>query len=281
MIFFNYNGKLYEQGNPVIAPDNRGLRYGDGLFETIKFTNNKFILLDEHLNRLWMGMEAMAFTPTKNFTKEYIADQLLKLVLKNKHSSARVRLTVIRANGGLFDPQHLQPQLLIQSFNLTPAEQLNQNGLMLCIYRDANKSCDKFSHLKHNNFLPYLMGALYAKENKCNDAIILNNYGRVADCCIANIFIFKDNLLLTPAVEEGCIAGVMRKYILAQAMQLGYETKETAITENMLMSADEVFCSNSIFNIKWVAAINDVTFTNSITSRLYQQLSKTKDGVFC
>lgn len=272
---------MHEQGNPVIAPDNRGLRYGDGLFETIKLKENKFILLNEHLDRLWMGMDAMAFTPTKFFTREYIADQLLKLVLKNKQSSARVRLTVIRANGGLFDPQHLQPQLLIQSFNLTPVEQLNQNGLTLCIYRDAVKACDKFSHLKHNNFLPYLMGALFAKESKCNDAIIFNNYGRVADSCIANIFIFKDNVLLTPAVEEGCVAGVMRKYILAQAVQLGYETKETAITEHMLMSADEVFCSNSIFNIKWVAGIDNITFTNKLTAGLYQQLCKTKDGVFC
>ncbi len=281
MNYFNYNGKLYEQGVAVIAPDNRGLRYGDGLFETIKYTQNNFILLDEHLNRLWLGMEAMTFTPPKLFTREYIADQLHKLVTKNKHSSARVRLTVIRADGGLFDPQHLQPQLLIQSFPLTQVEHINQNGLKLCMYRDAIKSCDRFSHLKHNNFLPYLMGALFAKTNKCNDAIILNNYGRIADSCIANIFIFKDNVLMTPAIEEGCVAGVMRNYILAQAQKLGYSVNETALTESMLMEADEVFCSNSIFNIKWVAAIEGITFTNELTARLYQQLSKTNDGVFC
>lgn len=281
MNYFNYNGKLYEQGVAVIALDNRGLRYGDGLFETIKYTQNNFILLDEHLNRLWLGMEAMAFTPPKLFTREYIADQLHKLVTKNKHRIARVRLTVIRADGGLFDPQHLQPQLLIQSFPLTQGEHINQNGLKLCMYRDAIKSCDRFSHLKHNNFLPYLMGALFAKTNKCNDAIILNNHGRIADSCIANIFIFKDNVLMTPAIEEGCVAGVMRNYILAQAQKLGYSVNETALTESMLMEADEVFCSNSIFNIKWVAAIEGITFTNELTARLYQQLSKTNDGVFC
>ena len=71
-----------------------------------------------------------------------------------------------------------------------------------------------FSHIKTNNYLPYLMGALWAKENKLDDAVILNNYNRVADATIANIFLVKNSIITTPSLSEGCVDGVMRKYLL-------------------------------------------------------------------
>ncbi len=58
------------------------------------------------------------------------------------------------------------------------------------------------------------MGALWAKENKLDDAVIFNNYNRVADATIANIFLVKNNIITTPSLNEGCVAGVMRKYLL-------------------------------------------------------------------
>ncbi|MEB3088276.1 aminotransferase class IV, partial [Parvimonas sp. D4] len=89
--------------------------------------------------------------------------------------------------------QNHYPYFLIQSWPLQPATQeLNENGLVIDIYKDARKTADLFSSIKSNNYLPYLMGALWAKEHHLNDAILLNPDNRVADATIANVFIVKD-----------------------------------------------------------------------------------------
>ena len=279
---FNFNGKYYPENTPILGPDSRALRYGDGLFETIKYKNGEFILLQYHLERLWEGMELMQFDKPKLFTKQFLRDQLSDLVRKNKDSAARVRLTVCRANGGLYDAEHHHPQFIIQSMPLnTETDILNNNGLQLCIYRDALKCCDRFSHIKHNNYLPYLMGALHAKANKCNDALIINHHLRVCDSTIANLFIIKNRLVITPSLSEGPVAGTMRKFLLKQLPGLGFDVQETAITEEMLLDADEVFLSNSIYNIRWVGGIGESTYGNTLTRAIFDNLSQTNRDSFC
>jgi branched-chain amino acid aminotransferase len=278
----NYNGKYYPEGTPLIDAGSRALRYGDGLFETIKYKNNEFILLQDHLLRLWQGMELMQFEKPKLFTKQYLRDELADLIKKNKETNARVRLSILRANGGLYDAAHHHPQFIIESFSLTTdTTLLNGNGLQLCIYRDALKSCDLFANIKHNNYLPYFMGALHAKANRCNDAIILNSHGRICDSTIANIYMVKNEVIYTPALTEGCVAGVMRKFLFQQIPNLGFEIKEENISEQLLLDADEVFLSNSIYNIRWVAGIGEKQYDNSFTRKLFDNLSQTNKSIFC
>lgn len=282
MRYFNYNGKLYEEGTPIIGPDSRALRYGDGLFETIKYNNTDFILLQGHLERLWKGLDLMQFEKPKLFTKQYLRDELAVLVKKNRDTTARIRLTVFRGNGGLYDAEHHHPQFIIQSLPLhTSTDTLNQNGLQLCIYRDALKSIDAFCNIKHNNYLPYLMGALFAKATRCNDAAILNNHLRICDSTIANIFIIKNGVISTPSLTEGCVAGVMRNFLLKEIPGLGFEINETNITEEMLVDADEIFLSNSIYSIRWVAGISDKEYSNTITRNIFESLSQTNKEIFC
>ena len=281
MLYFNYNGKILKDQTPIIGPDNRGLRYGDGLFETIKYNNGQLILIDEHLSRLWKGMQLMRFEIPRLFSPDIIQEQIIELLKKHNHFSARIRLVVLRKNGGLYDTKSHQPDYIIQTWPLAEYVSLNENGLQLCIYRDAKKSIDTFSNLKHNNFLPYFMGALYAKEQFCNDAIILNNFNCVCDCTIANIFIIKQGIIYTPSLAQGCVAGVMRKFIIHQLIRAGYDIIETVITEDNLKEADEIFLSNSIFNIRWVATLGDKTYSNTVTAKIYQLLRQTNPTIFC
>ena len=95
----------------------------------------------------------------------------------------------------------------------------NENGLIIDIFPDARKSVDIFSNLKSANYLPYVMAAIWAKENKLNDALILNQHDRICDSTIANVFWVKDNKIFTPPLNEGCVAGVMRRKILELAIQ--------------------------------------------------------------
>ena len=135
MIFFNYNGKIFNGNETIIGPTNRGLRYGDGLFETIKFKNGKIILAAQHFERLWAGMEALEFTVPIHFTVQKMILEITALIKKIKLKEARVRLTVIRSDGGIYDPKNNTPNYIIEAIKL-PEENgsLNINGLQICIY---------------------------------------------------------------------------------------------------------------------------------------------------
>ena len=273
MNFINFNGKVVVENEPIITAQNRGLRYGDGIFETIKIKNGKLILVDEHLERLWKGMLALKFSIGKFFTKEKLVEEIIALAKKNKLQDARVRLTIIRGEGGIYDAKNHSPNYIIEAINLPEGNgELNSNGLQLCFFEDAKKAIDNFSNLKSNNYLPYFMGALFAKENQCNDAIILNSQGNICDTTIANIFYIKNEIVYTPSLTQGCVAGVMRHWLIAKIQILGFTVNETIVTKKDLLAADEVFLSNSIYNIRWVKNIEETFFTNDLVFQIVNDL---------
>jgi len=277
MTWFNYNGKIYKDETAIIAASNRGLRYGDGLFETIKLKNSNLVLEDEHFSRLWKGMKVLQFTIPKHFNPDKLQEEILQLAKKNQHeNAARIRVTVFRGNGGLYDVVDNFPNYIIETWPLPEGNgDLNSNGLDIGIYTQVKKSCDILSNHKHNNYLPYVMAALQAKKEKWNDAIVLNTYERICDCTIANIFLIKDEVVYTPALSEGCVAGVMRNYIINNLMSIGFTCIEKEITIDELLNANEVFLTNAVYNMRWVKNINDKNFGNTITQKIFTAIVPT------
>ena len=278
MNYFLFNGKVCKEDDVILSASSRGLRFGDGIFETIKSINGRLQFLDEHLARLWKGMKVLQFTIPKHFTPDRLQDEIEGLLKKNEHvNKARVRLTIFRGDGGLYDEIDHKPNYIIQTWALAnDTGAWNSNGLVLGIYTDVKKSFDVLSNLKHNNFLPYVMAALFAKKEKWNDAVLLNTYGRLCDATIANIFLIKDEVVYTPALQEACIAGIMRWYIINGLTAAGYKVVEGQLTIADLEDADEVFLSNSIYNMRWVGSIGDKEYTCSQAQKIYAAIFSTK-----
>ena len=268
-IFFIHNDKIYKEREIVVGPDNRSFRYGDGLFETIKVTKGKIQLHNYHFERLFSGMKKLQFEIPQYFSASFLENKIAELYKKNQHNAfARVRLMVFRGNGGLYDAENNLPNYIIQSWDIEQAEELNSNGLIVDIYQEAKKSCDKFANIKHNNFLPYVMAALHARQVKVNDCILLNSHDRICDTTIANIFIIKDGIVYTPPLSEGCIAGVMRRFIIETLpTKFGIEEKPLSIKE--LENANEIFVTNSIRGIRWVAQFGEIKYTNEKVKEIY------------
>lgn len=282
MSYINYNGKFLSGEIPIIKAGNRGLRYGDGLFETIRCRNGSPLLIDDHLARLWNGLKLLDFDIPKLFTPDLLEKEIISVLQKNKSTNARIRLSIFRGQGGLYDPENNYPNYLIESFPLEePSLSLNQNGLQIGIFKDAVKYADKYSNIKHNNFLPYLLGASFAKKNKLNDVIILNQFNNICDSTIANIFLIKGNQISTPSLSEGCIAGVMRNVILRSLKSSEWEIKECPVSIDTILEAEEVFLSNSIRGIRWVFSIDDAHFGNKKTMDVLDWVMKTNPEVFC
>lgn len=277
MAFVNYNGKLLDEKKAVIGASNRALRYGDGLFETIKANRGELVFEADHFERLWEGLTRMKFQPSRHLTKEKLQNEIRELLEKNKHHKlARVRLVMLRGDGGLYDEISHHPEYIIQTWPLHDnAGQWNSNGLTMGIYTEAKKCRDAFSDIKHNNFLPYLMAALHARAQQWNDAVVLNDAGRVCDSSIANIFIVKNREVRTIPVDEGCIAGVMRKNIIRLLAEKNIIVSQSPVSVTELLDADEVFLTNSIFNIRWIQCIGDKQYTNSFIQEIYSGILST------
>lgn len=275
--FLLYNGKISKADKLLISPDNRSFRYGDGFFETIKVLNGKIILADLHIERLFSSLELLQFQPPNYFTPDYVKEQILELVKKNQHQKlARVRLTVFRGEGGLYDVENHFPNHLIQTWELNPANNLlNENGLVLGIYQDARKVCDHFSPIKSNNFLAYVMAALWAKQQQLNDVVLLNPYNRIADATIANVFVVKEGLIKTPSLTEGAINGVMRRHLLKSLREENMPVEETQLQVDDILQASEVFLTNAIYGLRWVKQLGESGYTSHISSLIYKKMVRT------
>ncbi len=269
--YINFNGKIQPGDQPALLVSNRGYRYGDGLFETIKVIHEKIRLESYHFERLFSGLSLLQFEIPELFTAKKLAGELLDLCKKNEcEQRARVRLSVSRGNGGLYDDDRTL-QYVIECWPLDESvNELNENGLVIDVYPEARKSCDVFSNLKSANFLPYSMAALYAKENGLNDCLLLNESGHIADASTANLFIIRDGIITTPTLSEGCVNGVMRRHLIERlkAEDLVFKAKESIITIDNLLHAEEVFFTNAIKGIRWVKHFRNKIYRNTISSLL-------------
>lgn len=270
--FLCYNGKYIPAANPIFTADNRSFRYGDGFFETMKVYQGHVLLADLHFERLLASLHLLHFDIPADFTKAFFVKQITDLCAKNNVSHlARVRLAIFRSDGGLYDPVNNLPNYIIQCWELNKSVlELNQNGLVTDIFPDVKKSCDKLSSIKSNNCLPYVMAAMYAKQHRLNEAILLNQYGRVADSTIANVFIVRNKVLYTPPTSEGGVCGVMRKYLLQT--ELPFKVEERVLDIDDLEMADEIFLTNAIYGIRWVGVFRDSSFGNATAAILHEVL---------
>lgn len=267
--FINFNGEILPSSTAILTADNRSFRYGDGLFETIKVLEGRILLENFHFERLLAGVRLLQFDLPPSFTAEKLADRVLELCQMNGHESlARVRLVVFRGNGGLYDPVDHFPNFIIQSWSLAPrSSELNKDGLVIDVFPNGRKSCDSFANLKSNNYLLYAMAALYARQYQLDDCLVLNNYDRIADSTIANLFYCKQGLIYTPPLTEGCVAGVMRRRLIETLPNAGFPVLEKETTREDLENAEEVFLTNALKGIKWVKSIGAVTYgCSTITS---------------
>lgn len=266
------DGRIVPANQPLLPASNQGYRYGNGLFETMKIVNGRISLASFHFERFFSGLETLQFHRPMHFDQPQLEKQILHLCKKNQcEKLARVRLSASAGEGGLYDSDNHLHYIIECWPAADTVNALNENGLVIGIYPAAHKSCDIFSNLKSANFLPYAMAARYAKQRQWNDCLVLNRFDRIADSTISNIFLVHDGLITTPSLEEGCIAGVMRRYLLQQLPLLNYKIKETTIASEYLLDADEIFLSNAM-GIRWVKELNKKQYTHSFTTGIFKHI---------
>lgn len=274
--FLHYNGEIIASDAALITAGNRGLRYGDGLFETIKVVNGTMPLFSLHMERLLHGLAVLQMNLPANYTPAYFEETIIDLSRRNHiEKAARVRITFVRGNGSLYTTNEPHPSVIIQCEPLAPDYlSLNTTGFNIDVYTEVQKSCDILANLKSNNYLPYVMAALYMRKQQLNDCLVSNTYGRICDATIANIFWIHDSHIFTPPLTEGGVAGTMRRYLLTQLPLAGYTVHEKPCTIASLEAADEVFLTNALYGMRWVHQFRTKLYRNQLITELYDRFVK-------
>jgi len=271
----NFNGKLTE--NPVFSPFNRGLLYGDAVFETIRCINGKVIFWEDHYFRLMASMRILRMEIPMEFTMENLEEEIKKTLGAEALSedTASVRLTVFRNEGGRYLPEDNSVSFYLFARKLdAPFYLLNTAPYEVELYKDHYLNADMLSTLKTANKLIHVTGSIFAKENGYDNCLLLNNNKSVAEALQGNLFLVKDNHIKTPPLAEGCLRGIIRKQLLDILKKSeGIEVEETPISPFELQKADELFITNTIVGIQPITKYRKKNYDNKMAKNLLGKLN--------
>lgn len=269
------NGKWIEGETPSVAVNERGFRYGAGIFETVRFEGEIAPLWDRHISRVLDSLAFLHWQLPAHFCSEKLLDDTIRTIRKNKIlGSVRVRITFTHGTGGYFDGDR-KLNVLIEAWPLDPArKEFNTNGWVLGLFDQARKAADRLARCKSTSALLYIQAAQYAKSQKWNDALVLNTSGNIADSCIANIFVLKDNVLYTTDTGQGAVEGVMQSWWIDR-LAADMTVSRGIIVPDILQEADEVFLTNALFGIRWVGRIGEREYGHTVSHRLFQEHLRT------
>lgn len=265
----NLNGTLLDALPAPLQLAQRGLWYGDGLFETIRVFGGKIPLLPQHWERLSAGLRAMRYAVPAGWSAVFFQKHILRMAPPN----ARVRLTVWRSPGGLYAPTDAAPQFLLTA-SVLDSDQFEwpEKGVSIGLCESVRLPVDALSGLKAPNAPRYVAAALEARERGWDDAVLLNGFDRVCEAVSSNIGWITDGTVVTPPLSEGPVTGVLRGLLPMLTARTGLRCVEKTARFDDLLAADEVLLTNAVSGIRWVRSCEGKVFQNTETARLHQAL---------
>ena len=273
----NYNGSIIKQSDFSVGSQNRAFRYGDGLFETMRYSNGLIYFYEDHYFRLMGSMCMMRVDIPSELNMEMLYEQILNTIESNglKQKSCRVRLHFFRSGNGLYTPEELGAEYLIE---VEPLEDtgyvLNEEGVSSDIYFDHAKTKAVLSSIKSNNALVYILASVFAKENNIDQVFILNSDQEIIETQHSNIIVIKDKKAIVPTPDQGALDGVVRKQMIKLLEEDGYEIVDDKLRAYEINIADQVFVTNSISGIQYVNQFRKKTFTGEGVQYWQEKLEK-------
>lgn len=275
MLFINFNGEILPENTKLLSVANRGFKYGDGLFESMRMMKGQLKFADMHADRLQRGMKALKIDGYSQMDAWFLKEKVEELALRNKVKHARLRLTVYRDAEGLYTPTQNKMGYCLELQPLDePRYFLNTKGLIMDIFTDIPKPSNYLSNIKTCNSLTYVMAGIFKAQNKLDEVFLLNQNGFLCEAGSSNVFVWYQNHLYTPALSEGCVEGVMRQVVINIALKNGIAVTEAQINPDILYEADEVFLTNASRGIQCVMGYGVKRYFNRLSKVLMDELNK-------
>lgn len=260
-MYLSINGKLVQDQEASIPLSSEAFLYGYGIFETIKFENNKIYFLTEHLERLKAGCTKVNLElALESFVIEAYCYQLIN----TNHLQKGVLKILIAKNGSTND-------LIISVRENKYTDEHYMQGFKLGFTSIKRNPYSLTAYIKSNNYMENLIARQQGLDQGYQEVVFENIDGKVCEGALSNIFFIKDDIIYTPSVDCGLLAGIMRSKVIELIKTLNIECEIGAYTKEDLLNADEIFITNSLMEIMPVSYLHNQIFDvskNFITQRL-------------
>ena len=255
------NGKFIPHNKAVISVDDHGFLYGDGVYETLRVYKGNVFLLKEHLSRLKHSADWIGLRLPLSFEK--LGKALVETARRNHHAEAVLRLTVTRGPGAYgFDPALCKPfkptvSIVSRPFQAYPSW-FHQKGIAVAIVsirRNAVASLPP--HVKSTSCMNGIYAKVESLKLKAQEGLMLSNDGFLTEATVSNVFLVKKGVLQTPMLDGSLLAGTTRGFVIGLAKKAAIPVAEKKLTLENIMSADEIFLTNTTMEVLPVSHVID------------------------
>ncbi|MEW8507700.1 MAG: aminodeoxychorismate lyase [Candidatus Thiodiazotropha sp.] len=237
-----------------IACSDRGLQYGDGLFETLAVNQGRPSQWQRHMARLSRGESVLALPPTD---KQLLEEEALSLCTGQDRAVLKIVLTRGSGGRGYAKPASCTPQRLL-SLHTWPDYPLSwySEGIRIGICRTRIGRNSQLAGLKHLNRLEQVLARSECKDAQLDECLMLDERGQVICGSQSNLFSIRQGTLYTPDLSYSGIAGVVRELVIEFAGELSIPVQITDLDLQSLVDADALFLTNSVIGFCPVAEMN-------------------------
>jgi len=241
------DGKFCDEQDAKVSVFDHGLLYGDGIFEGIRAYNGRVFKLKEHIDRLFYSAKAILLTIPMPHAA--VMKAVVDSCRANNLRDGYIRLIVTRGVGtlGLNPNRCKNPSVIViaDKIQLYPEELYDRGMEIITVPTVRNLHSAVNPAIKSLNYLNNILAKIEANNAGCEEAVMLNADGYVAECTGDNIFIIKEGKLLTPPLSAGALYGITRQTVIDIAQKRGMEVSEPNLTRYDLFNADECFVTGT------------------------------------
>jgi len=262
------NGEAAPAGQSRLRADDRGLLYGDGLFETVRAYKRRVFALGKHLGRLLSGAQRLALP--LQYGEADLVTAVTNTLAANELTDAYIRLTVTRGVWGrpseLDASQACTVIITAHEYPGYPAR-VYQEGLRLAFAQARRNETSPLAGLKTLNCLDNILEQHRARQAGYDEAIFLNTQGIVAEGATTNVFMVEGERMLTPPLDAGALPGIIRACLMERL-----EIVEEAFGPERLARADEVFLTNSLLEVAPATQLEGQSIGDGAPGPVYKQV---------
>lgn len=253
---FLINGREQES----LAASDRAIQFGDGCFTTVRILDGQLCHLAAHLRRLQDACNKLLIA----FEFWYELEREMN-TLAMGHSRGVLKVIISRGSGGRgYSAANCSQPTRILSVSPYPThfDDWRNRGITLTLSPVRLGRNPLLAGIKHLNRLEQVLIRSHLEQTEADEALVLDSEGWVTECCAANVFWRKDNVVYTPRLDLAGVNGIMRQFCLQQLAQSSFRVVETSAREEDVRRADEIVVCNALMPVIPVCAFDAVPFSS-------------------
>ncbi|HDW8578162.1 TPA: aminodeoxychorismate lyase [Escherichia coli] len=261
---FLINGKC----NNKLPVCDRSIQFGDGCFTTALINRGQVVLMTAHLTRLREACSRLSI-PYSDWS--VLEDEMQSLARQAEHGVLKVIIT--RGSGGRgYSIAHCEAPGRILSVSTCPEHytRWRREGITLALSPVRLGRNPHLAGIKHLNRLEQVLIRSHLEQTNADEALVLDSEGWVTECCAANLFWRKGNVVYTPRLDQAGVNGIMRQFCIRLLAQSSYQLVEVQASLEEALQADEMVICNALMPVIPVRACGDVSFSSAT---LYEYLA--------